>query len=288
MVRPQMVLIGLLNKIMEPVSEFASAIEWTTILPIIKNIFVAIGILILGWIVARWADRVVRKRLGNAKGLQADDTFRPLIALLVRYTIILGALYAALETAGVAPASLLAVFGAAGLAIALSVQGTLSNVAAGLMLIFLRSIKVGEYILTSNVEGTVLEIGLFTTEIKSADGIFITVPNAQIWSSQIKNFSRYKTRRIDINIEIARDNDLAVALDVLQQTLVEHPLVISKDSAEAIVGGFTATAVNLQARCWLKSTNLRGNSSAVRLALHEALQAEGFKLPPLVVGKLPA
>jgi len=288
MVRPQMVLIGLLNKIMEPVSEFASAIEWTTILPIIKNIFVAIGILILGWIVARWADRVVRKRLGNAKGLQADDTFRPLIALLARYTIILGALYAALETAGVAPASLLAVFGAAGLAIALSVQGTLSNVAAGLMLIFLRSIRVGEYILTSNVEGTVLEIGLFTTEIKSADGIFITVPNAQIWSSQIKNFSRYKTRRIDINIEIARDNDLAVALDVLQQTLVEHPLVIAKDSAEAIVGGFTATAVNLQARCWLKSTNLRGNSSTVRLALHEALQAEGFKLPPLVVGKLPA
>jgi len=272
---------------MEPVSEFASAIEWAAILPVIKNIFVAFGILILGWIIARWADRIVRKRLGNAKGLQADDTFRPLIALLVRYTIILGALYAALETAGVAPASLLAVFGAAGLAIALSVQGTLSNVAAGLMLIFLRSIRVGEYILTSNVEGTVLEIGLFTTEIKSADGIFITVPNAQIWSSQIKNFSRYKTRRIDINIEIARDNDLAAALDVLQQTLVEHSLVIAKDSAEAIVAGFTATTVNLQARCWLKSANLRGNSSAVRLALHEALQAEGFKLPPLVVGKLP-
>jgi len=273
---------------MEPVSELASAIEWSAILPVIKNIFVAFGILILGWIIARWADRIVRKRLGNAKGLQADDTFRPLIALLVRYTIILGALYAALETAGVAPASLLAVFGAAGLAIALSVQGTLSNVAAGLMLIFLRSIRVGEYILTSNVEGTVLEIGLFTTEIKSADGIFITVPNAQIWSSQIKNFSRYKTRRIDINIEIARDNDLAAALDVLQQTLVEHSLVIAKDSAEAIVAGFTATTVNLQARCWLKSTNLRGNSSTVRLALHEALQAEGFKLPPLMVGKLPA
>jgi len=273
---------------MDSISELVSTIEWNTILPVIKNIFVALGILMLGWIVARWADRVVRKRLGNAKGLQADDTFRPLIALLVRYAIILGALYAALEYAGVAPASLLAVFGAAGLAIALSVQGTLSNVAAGLMLIFLRSIRVGEYIQASNVEGTVLEIGLFTTDIKSSDGILITVPNAQIWSKQIKNFSRYTTRRIDINIEIARDNDLASALDVLQKILVGHPLVIAKDSAEVVVAGFTATTVNLQARCWLKSTNLRGNSSAVRLAVHEALQAEGFKLPPIVNQSLPA
>jgi small conductance mechanosensitive channel len=271
---------------MDPVSELASTIEWAAFLPIIKNVFVALGILILGWVVARWADRVVRRRLGNAKGLQADDTFRPLIALLVRYAIILGALYAALDIAGVAPASLLAVFGAAGLAIALSVQGTLSNVAAGLMLIFLRSIRVGEYIQASNAEGTVLEIGLFTTEIKSSDGIFITVPNAQIWASQIKNFSRYKTRRIDINIEIARDNDLATALDVLQKTLIGHSLVIAKDSAEVIVAGFTATSVNLQARCWLKSTNLRGNSSAVRLSLHEALQAEGFRLPPIVTQNL--
>ena len=141
---------------MESVSEFTSLIEWETILPVIKNVFVALGVLIIGWIIARWADRAVRKRLGNAKGLQADDTFRPLIALLVRYAIILGALYAALDIAGVAPASLLAVFGAAGLAIALSVQGTLANVAAGLMLIFLRSIRVGEYIQTSNVEGSVL------------------------------------------------------------------------------------------------------------------------------------
>jgi len=270
---------------MESVSELASAIDWTAALPVIQNAFVALGVLILGWIIARWADRIVRKRLGNAKGLQADDTFRPLIALLVRYVIIFGALYAALDIAGVAPASLLAVFGAAGLAIALSVQGTLSNVAAGLMLIFLRSIRVGEYIQTSSIEGTVLEIGLFTTEIKSSDGVLITVPNAQIWSSQIKNFSRYKTRRIDINIEIARDNDLAAALDVLHKTLIKHPLVITKDSAEVVVAGFTATTVNLQARCWLQSTNLRGNSSAVRLSIHEALRAEGFKLPPIAIGK---
>ncbi len=273
---------------METFSELLSTIEWDTILPVVNNIFVALGVLILGWIIARWADRFVRHRLSNAKGLQADDTFRPLIALLVRYTIIFGALYAALDIAGVAPASLLAVFGAAGLAIALAVQGTLSNVAAGLMLIFLRSIRVGEYIQTSSVEGSVLEIGLFTTEIKSADGVFISVPNAKIWASQVKNFSRYKTRRIDVNIDIARDNDLKLAIDILQKTLADHDVVLASEDAEVIIAGFTASAVNVQARCWISTTNLRADASAIRLSLHKALQAEGFKLPPIMSVQAPA
>jgi len=141
---------------METIREFYNQVAGSAYAPVVSNIFTALGIFILGWILARWADRVVRKRLGNNKGLQADDTFRPLIAIIVRYAIVLAALYAALDIAGIGAASLLAVFGAAGLAIALAVQGTLSNVAAGLMLIFLRKIKVGEYIQTPDVEGTVL------------------------------------------------------------------------------------------------------------------------------------
>lgn len=268
--------------------ELYAGINWTGITPIFIDIFSAIGILITGWFVARWAERTVRKRLSDAKGLEADDTIRPLLAIVTRYGVVLATLYAALKVSGFPAAPLLAVFGAAGLAIALAAQGTLSNVAAGLMLIFLRSIRVGEYIQTSSVEGTVLEIGLFTTEFKSADGVFITVPNSQIWSRQIKNYSRYKTRRQDIDIEIARDNDLAAALDVLQKTLAGHQLVIAKDSAEAVVAGFTTHSVKLQARCWLKAENLRGNVSAVRLSLHEALRAEGVKPPPMVPHNLTA
>ncbi|MCF6274257.1 MAG: mechanosensitive ion channel family protein [Robiginitomaculum sp.] len=259
-------------------------IEWSTFSPILINLFAAIAVLIVGWIIAGWAERTVRRRLGNSKGLEVDDTIRPLLAIVTRYAVVLATMYAALKVSGFPAAPLLAVFGAAGLAIALAAQGTLANVAAGLMLIFLRSIRVGEYIQASNVEGTVLEIGLFTTEIKTSDGIFITVPNAQIWASQIKNYSRYKTRRIDIDIEISRDNDLAEALKVLQKTLKNHDAVIAPDSAETVIAGFTPTSVKLQARCWLKAANLRGSTSSVRLALHEALQAEGFKLPPIPFG----
>ncbi|MCK5922644.1 MAG: mechanosensitive ion channel, partial [Methylococcales bacterium] len=142
------------------------AIEWAFMGPLLVNILGAIGILLLGWIVSRWVASTVRRRLGDSKGLEVNDTMRPILALIAKYTIMLMALYAALKTVGIPPESLLAVFGAAGLAIALAVQGTLSNVAAGMMLIFLRAIKVGEYIQTPSFEGSVLEIGLFTTEIK--------------------------------------------------------------------------------------------------------------------------
>ncbi len=260
-------------------------LSWATIFPVLIHIFAALAVLAIGWIVARWAERTVRRRLGNNKGLEVDDTIRPLLAIVTRYAIILASMYAALTVAQFPAAPLLAVFGAAGLAIALAAQGTLANVAAGLMLIFLRSIRVGEYIQTPNVEGSVLEIGLFTTDIKSPEGVFITVPNAQLWASKIKNYSRFKTRRIDVNLEIARDNDLAAALGVLHAALVKHPAILSADSADTVIADFTPTSVKLQARCWMKADGLRANAASVRLVLHEALQAEGFKLPPTLLLK---
>ena len=247
--------------------------------PIAINILTALGVFILGWIVSRWANKTIRTRLGNNKGLQANDTVRPLIATIVRYAIILAALYAALDIAGIPASSLLAVFGAAGIAIALAVQGTLSNIAAGIMLIFLRSMKVGEYIETPDVAGTVLEIGLFTTQIRRADGVFVSVPNAQLWGSQITNYSRFKSRRVDLNIELDRDNDLAAALQTVLDCLSKQSAIINKDVTEAVIFEYSPTTATLQSRFWISSKNLRADSSAISLAVHEALRSEGFKLP---------
>lgn len=251
----------------------------STWLPFAQNILSAFGIFILGWLLSRWAHRLILNRLGNNKGLQADDTIRPLIAVVAKYAILLAAIYAALTQVGIAASSLLAVFGAAGLAIALAVQGTLSNIAAGIMLIFLRSMKVGEYIETPDVAGTVLEIGLFTTQIKRADGVFITAPNAQLWSSQITNYSRFKTRRVDVDIELARDNDLSEATVAIRAALEAQDAVINKDASEVVLLSFSPQTAILQSRFWLSSANLRDDTSKVSLALHEALQSKGFKLP---------
>jgi small conductance mechanosensitive channel len=193
----------------------------------------------------------------------------------------LAGIYAALTIAGIPASSLLAVFGAAGLAIALAVQGTLSNIAAGIMLIFLRALKVGEYIATPKVSGTILEIGLFTTQLKTSNGVLTVVPNAQIWASQIDNYSRFNTRRVDVVLEISRNNDLDKALLVLRGVLSEHALIINKDAAEAVLIGFTAHTAKLQARFWLPADGLRAHTSAVSLDLHRALHENGFALPPV-------
>jgi len=266
---------------MENKTKIQDFVELSVFMPLVYNMLMGLGVLIVGWILARWAKRVVRKRLGNNKGLQANETIRPLIATLVSYTIMLATLYAALSIAGIPASGLLAAFGAAGLAIALAVQGTLANVAAGMMLIFLRSIKVGEYIQTPNLEGTVQEIGLFTTLITSPAGVLISVPNAQIWGREIHNFSRAQTRRLDVDIELARDNDLDAALKTISGALHDHKAVSDKDSISAVISGLTPTSVQLQARCNLPAANLRTDASDIRLALQQALQQGGFKLPPV-------
>lgn len=250
--------------------------------PYFLNILTALGVFILGWILSRWADRTIRNRLGNDKGLEASDTVRPLIATVVKYAIMLASLYAALDLAGIPASSLLAVFGAAGLAIALAVQGTLSNIAAGIMLIFLRSMKVGEYIETPNVAGTVLEIGLFTTQMRRGDGVFVSVPNAQIWGSQITNYSRFDKRRVDIDIELDRDNDLDAALKTVRKALAAQDMVVDSKSIEVALTSFTPTTAILQSRFWLPTSNLRDHTSSVNLALNKALRDKGFKLPKFV------
>jgi small conductance mechanosensitive channel len=264
---------------MESLSNMFSPEDLAAILSITKGLLSGVGIFILGWMLSRWVYKLILNRLGNNKGLKANDTVRPLIATVAKYAILLAAIYAGLTQAGIAASSLLAVFGAAGLAIALAVQGTLANVAAGIMLIFLRSMKVGEYIETPNVAGTVLEIGLFTTQIKRADGVFISAPNAQIWGSQITNYSRFKTRRVDINIELSRDNDLARATQVVRDTLDKQKAVLNKDATDVVLAAFSANTATLQSRLWLSSDDLRAQSSLISLALHEALRAQGFKLP---------
>lgn len=256
--------------------------DWSTLLPVVTNVLSGLGVFILGWLLSRWVYDTILKRLGNEKGLQATATVRPLIATIAKYTILLGAIYAGLTQAGVAASSLLAVFGAAGLAIALAVQGTLSNIAAGIMLIFLRSMKVGEFIETPHVQGTVTEIGLFTTQMRRADGVYVSVPNAQLWGSQITNYSRYDERRLDVDIEIARDNDLSAAVGVLEEAIKDHPLIVDPDLSSVTVFNTTPLTVILQTRCWIARTNYRGDSSTLRMALHEALRTEGFKLPKLI------
>lgn len=248
------------------------------LLPLGFRALSALAILFIGLVIARWLRRKIR---GAAFGLdEVDVTLRPVIATLIFYTIIGITIYAALRKLNVEATGLLAVFGAAGLAIGLALKDTLSNIAAGAMLLILRPLSIGEYIETPSVNGTVQEVGLFTTTIKNNEGVYIFVPNGQIWSQRIQNFNRHTERKLIINLGVAYNTDLGAAKTILTETMQAQSTVLDAPEPPLVfVTEFGESAVTLSSRCWLPAANWMANASDMRIALKSALDKAGVEIP---------
>jgi small conductance mechanosensitive channel len=208
----------------------------------------AIAILVIGWIVAGWVRLAVRKALARLP--RSDATVTSAVSSLARYLVLAVVLIAVLAQFGVQTASILAVLGTAGLAVGLALQGTLSNVAAGFMLLILRPFKIGDYIDAEGVAGTVEEIGLFTTEFVTFDGLYLVVPNGQIWTKAIVNYSRLPTRRLDIAVGIAYGDDIEKAQSALLDLMAGDERVLEEPQPQVMVMALADSSVNLNLRCW--------------------------------------
>lgn len=242
------------------------------------NILAALGIFFVGLMVARWFRKKIR---GAAFGTDhVDVTLRPVIASAVFYVIIAITIYAALTRLGVEPTALLAVFGAAGLAIGLALKDTLGNIAAGFMLLILRPLNVGEFIDTPSASGTVQEVGLFSTTIKNSEGVYIYVPNGQIWSNRIQNFGRHTERKLVMNIGVGYDSDLEATKTLLVETMRAQPHTQElPDPAIVYVTEFADSAILLSARVWLPAADWMENTSNMRIAIKKALDDAGIEIP---------
>lgn len=217
------------------------------------NIVFAILILIIGFMIAGWAKRVVLRVCSKSETI--DDTLGAFFSSIARYIIIIFTVLAVLDRFGVETASLIAILGAASLAIGLALQGTLSNVAAGVMLLIFRPFKVGQFVDVAGHAGSVKTIGLFVTEMATGDNVKIIIPNGQIWGSSIKNFSAHDTRRVDLVIGISYDDDIDHAIAQLGKILDAEDRVL-KDPASAIfVGELGASSVDIVVRAWTESGN---------------------------------
>ncbi|WP_339862209.1 mechanosensitive ion channel family protein [Thalassospira alkalitolerans] len=237
----------------------------------------AIVILIIGWWVAGRAAALVRHSLKNATFV--DSTLKPLAASIVRYTILIFVLIAVLSNFGVQTASIIAVLGAAGLAIGLALQGTLSNIAAGVMMLILRPLKVDEFIEAGSISGTVVEITLFTTLLKTPDGVYVSAPNSQIWNSSIKNYSRNPTRRLDIKVGISYDDDVDAALDFLTKLVASDPRVLKDPEPMSFVATLGESSVDLTARGWVTTSEYWPTFFDLTRKSKTELEAAGFSIP---------
>ncbi len=231
-------------------TQFDGVILWLTANAI--SIFIGLVILVVGWILAGFVRRTLRNLLDD--NARMDRTIAPLLADVARYAILALAIMMALGQMGVQTTSILAVLGAAGLAIALALQGTLSNIAAGVMLIWLRPIATGEYIDAEGTAGTVVEIGLFATRLKSADGVYVFAPNSVIWNKRIANYSRERTRRLDLKVGISYSDDMSKARDILMK-IASDERVLADPEAVVYVSNLGDSSVEMLLRVWVASSD---------------------------------
>lgn len=244
------------------------------------KLLTAFIIFFIGWLISIWAKRVVRSALNKTKNSHIDATIKPLLVKLTQVFILILALLVAMSKAGIPTTSLITILAAAGLAIGLALQGTLSNIAAGFMLLFLRPLRVDEFIETPNVSGNVIEVGIFTTTLKTMDGLYLSCPNAQIWGNRIQNYDRYQTRRVNIRIGVAYDTNLESARLVLLNAMSKHPKVLSEPAIpEVFVDDFADSSITLLARCWIPTEEWRVNSSELRIAIKNALDEAEIEIP---------
>ncbi|HJP06230.1 MAG: mechanosensitive ion channel protein MscS [Acidiferrobacteraceae bacterium] len=212
------------------------------------EIAAALAILVLGWWFAGRVKKIILRAMDRLPRM--DATLKPFLSSLARYAIIAITLVAVLARLGVQTTSIIAVLGAAGLAIGLALQGTLQNIAAGIMLLLLRPFKVGDYIDAGGIAGTVDEIGLFTTDMTTYDGLYRSVPNASLWNTSILNYSRLPTRRLDVPVGIAYEDDVEQAMALLLDHLKQDSRVLSEPAPQVLVTGLGASSVDLSLRCW--------------------------------------
>ena len=230
-----------------------AALLWAWAADFIPRIAGAVAVFALGYLAARWIGRLVAGLLGRSG--RVDATYIPSIHAVISYSILIFVIVAALSHLGVQTTSILAALGAAGLAIGLALQGTLANIAAGIMLLWLRPFRAGEYIGVDTAEGTVREIGLFATLLDAPDGSFRFVPNSQLWNKPLANYTRNPLRRVDIRVVVPRGRDVEKARRIALEIAQADQRVLVSPPPEAVVTEIGETNSVVMVRAWTASAH---------------------------------
>jgi len=237
----------------------------------------AMVILIVGWVASSWAAHTIRKIAVRSE--HVDVMLGSFLASLARYGIIAVTVLAVLAKFGVQTASLVAVLGATGLAIALALQGTLGHIAAGVMILFFRPFKVGQYVEVAGQAGTVKAVTLFTTELATPDNIQILIPNGQVWDTTLRNFSHYETRRIEIILGIDYGDDIDKAVASVRAVIDAESRILPAPESQVVVGALGTSSVDLSIRVWAKRDDFFDTKVDLTKALKERMDADGISIP---------
>jgi small conductance mechanosensitive channel len=241
------------------------------------NVLVAIIVLAVGWVLAglvsKQVSTLIRARLKN------DATIAPLVGQVVRYAILFVTIIVVLGQFGVETASILAVLGAAGLAIALALQGTLANIAAGIMLVFLKPFKAGDYINADGIEGWVVEVELFATRMRTYEGVYMFAPNSKLSNAKIVNYSREASRVVETKFTVPRSADIKQVRSEIAQSL-RSQYSAPEEQPEVLIDSMDENKVTLIARMPVQSKDWWQARSLLQEQLMETLDRNNNFAPP--------
>jgi small conductance mechanosensitive channel len=240
------------------------------------NVLSALVILVIG----NWVVKAIANALAQVlRNKEIDNAVVDFVHTLVRYLLFVVVLVAALGRIGVETASVVAILGVAGLAVGLALQGSLSNFAAGVLIVAFRPFKSGDYVEMAGVSGFVDSIQIFSTALKTPDNKMVVVPNGAILASPIINYSHHDTRRIDFVVGVSYGANLEQTKKVLTEVLARESRVLSSPEPTIGVAELSDSSVNLVVRPWVRTADYWGAYFDLLQAIKEGLDEEGIEIP---------
>jgi len=249
---------------------------WALVTANYRPVLAALVILVIGRMAAGWVRKLTRKGLERG---DVDATLVPFVAKLVYWAVMAVVVIAALNRLGVATTSVVAIFGAAGLAVGLALQGTLSNFASGVMLLVFRPFDVGDVVEVGGTVGKVKEIGIAATTLNTGDNVKVVMPNSQIYGAKISNYNGNDTRRVDLVMGIGYDDNIQTATDTIRRIVTSHELVLADPEPQIAVSNLGDSSVDIVVRPWCNTSDYWTIRFELTRSLKEGLEAAGCSIP---------
>jgi small conductance mechanosensitive channel len=258
--------------------------DWNQLLGVIQtkgvefglNVAIAIAIFYVGKMVINLVVRGLRKVMRRQ---EVDKTLETFVCNLVRMVLLVIVIIAAIGQIGIETTSFIAIFGAAGLAVGLALQGSLSNFAAGVLIVLFRPYRVGDFIEAAGISGVVEQVQILTTVLKTGDNKQIIVPNGQIMDSIITNYSANDTRRVDMVVGVSYDDDLDKVRDTIKELIAAEDRILDEPACTIAVSALADSSVNFVVRPWVKTSDYWGVMFDLTEAVKKRFDKEGITFP---------
>ena len=246
------------------------------LMPLARSLGIGLLILIFGWIAGKWANRLTIAAFSRKK---LDEALGKFLASIIQYAILAATVIAALASVGIQTTGLLAIFASAGLAIGLALQGSLSNFASGVMLLFFRPFTLGDRVSTAGHTGKVMDIGIFTTSLLTPSNEKIIIPNSSVWGSSIVNFTSEQILRGAVDVGVAYGSDVGKVMEVLQKAAASTELVLAEPAPGVVFAGLGASSLDFKVAAWSKSADHLPMLHNLRRSVYEALNEAEIEIP---------